>query len=156
MYSAHICSDLIMLRPATSHTLHRPDSPGPAASAASPESDLDGHQTVRLAPPASCRLEPLQCYLCLETRRMIPALTLHLLLLPLIQLSSQKTLKTSSPLSGYQGPPLINLSCCSFRYRIYADNSAAGRAAWCEPHHRQTLNDRAAHCCRSGPAPVAA
>jgi hypothetical protein len=37
---------------------------------------------------------------------MIPTLSLHLLLLSLFQLSSQKTLKLSSPLSGYRGPLL--------------------------------------------------
>lgn len=37
---------------------------------------------------------------------MIPALSLHLLLLSLFQLSSQKTLKLASSLSNYRGPPL--------------------------------------------------
>jgi hypothetical protein len=50
-----------------------------------------------------------QSYLCLETRRMIPVLSFHLLLLYQLQLSSQKTLKISSTLSNYRGPPLFLL-----------------------------------------------
>ena len=54
---------------------------------------------------------------------MIPALSLHLLLLSQFQLSSQKTLKLSLPLSSYQGPPLTS-------YLGYAEEQLKQNFEW--------------------------